>query len=176
GSLAIVNKEAFLEQSISTLVAAMRANRAKVYAVIRAGMAKQPGEYIISEAHKDVLEYLRAGTLTEGMTFVVAKTKETSEADIAQARADIESVVALSDVESRQAFCMSKSLEALGPADRTRLLAVYRQVNPNPPDGPMQDIVDAFSRAYVNEPQVIREYFAAMQRADLLLKPCPEDQ
>ncbi|NOT87456.1 MAG: hypothetical protein HOP03_04655 [Lysobacter sp.] len=134
GSDEVINKEAFLEQTVTALIAAMDANRKKALVPIIRGMSASVDLYPIGLAHEDLLAYQRAGSLMAGLTFVSANAQtsiEESNTELAKLREN----VPLTDAETKRRECLTMVLEAIKIAhketDQPRLYAAYRNVHPS---------------------------------------------
>jgi hypothetical protein len=113
GAMSIADKEYFMEQSVSALVAAMRARRAEVFGRIRVGMTRGLDNYTLADANRDLHEYRRAGTVVQGMSFVTAAAqKSEAEADSATRNA-VEAAVRYEPNERQVVFCNSQTLDDL---------------------------------------------------------------
>lgn len=177
GANAIVSKEEFFEQTVNSLVAAMRARRAEARKVIRIGMSRPVAEYGLSEAFQQLLEYENAGTVTQGMSFVVAATETASKAKVEEARQEIVRAVVYSEEEQQLSYCISESLD-IGPATRTSLGQLLTTLGVQVDANASRDaMVTALSTARRNAPPTFeRTLFDLMQARKLLLNPCPRYQ
>lgn len=175
GTNQIVTREQFMEQTVSTLIAAMRGRRATAFAFIRIGMSKPEGEYTLSEAHRDLLDYASAGTLQEGMKFVLDTTEKASDASEEKASNEIERAVAYTDEERQLTYCISKSLQALRDDDLPRLRQLASDLKITTQAKDTTDIlINKVSDQQDNSPaKYQRDLYALMEKRDLLLKTCP---
>ena len=172
----VSNQAQFFEQSVSSLVSAMRAQRAKAFVAIRTGMTKPEGEYTLSDAHRDLLEYERAGTLTQGMTFLTEATKDASAETVDAAKTEIMEAIEFSEDQRQHAFCVTQSLFGLGPAadaDLRSVLTTLKVDLPKEPGiGPARQAL-AKSRDTAANVQFHVDLFEAMKAKKLLIDPCP---
>lgn len=172
GAGQIVSREAFLEQTVNSLVAAMQGRRAETRKRVRIGMTRPPEEYGVSDAYHDLLEYDNAGTLTQGMSFLVEATKKASAEEIAKANSEISRAVIYTDAERQLSFCVSESLDAR-PIDKTALGNVLKTVDVKfAADADEDAMVDALSDARENAPAVFERKVAEAMEANKLMKPC----
>lgn len=177
GANAIVSREEFFEQTVNSLVAAMRARRAEARKVIRIGMSRPVAEYGLSDAYQQLLEYENAGTVTQGMSFVVAATETASKEKVEEARQEIARAVVYSEEEQQLSYCVSESLD-IGPATRTSLGQLLASLGVQVDANASRDaMVKALSTARRNAPPTFeRTLFDLMQARKLLLTPCPRYQ
>lgn len=177
GANAIVSKEEFFEQTVNSLVAAMRARRAEARKVIRIGMSRPVAEYGLSDAYQQLLEYENAGTVTQGMSFVVAATETASKEKVEEARQEISRAVVYSEEEQQLSYCVSESLD-IGPVTRTSLGQLLTTLGIQVDANASRDaMVKALSTARRNAPPTFeRTLFDLMQARKLLLNPCPRYQ
>lgn len=172
----IVDREQFLEQTVTALVAAMEGRRAEVYARIRVGMAKGTREYTISDAHRDVHAYAAAGRPEEGIKFVVAATEAARDSAQADADRKIEDIVGYTDEERQLVFCVTRSIESLDSGRESELRALLTDMRVSvPASAGFNDLIDLFKKARMNgSPEFQRDVAARVTRAGMLLNPCPE--
>lgn len=112
GSSAIVDRTLFYEQTISALVAAMDANRARVRLRIARSIGKRMEEYPKREVFSDLLEYESAGTLLGGILYVHAAAKEDKKQVDALIDAEVRDIFPLSATERSIKGCATTSLAA----------------------------------------------------------------
>ncbi|QWP76683.1 hypothetical protein J5226_24420 [Lysobacter sp. K5869] len=175
GTQNIVTKEEFHDQTVATLVAAMRARREQAFATIRIGMTKPTGEYLLAEAHRDLLAYEAAGSLQQGMKFVVEVTEKQAAQAVDQSKQDIAEAVAYTEEERQLTYCVSMSLDALTDAQLPALRELATKFKANADANAKLDATrDAISIGMTNRPaKYQRDLYAAMQTKGLLLNPCP---
>lgn len=172
GANQIVSKEAFLEQTVSTLVVAMEGRRADTRKRVRIGMSRPIGEYTISDAYYDLLEYDNAGTLTQGMGFVTEATKKESEKQVQDANNEVRRAVLYSEDERQLSFCISESLD-FRPIDAAALGKVLDQVKVEYKPGVDVDaLVEALSAARDAAPASFQRDVHAAMEANKLMQPC----
>lgn len=175
GTSNIITREEFHDQTVATLVAAMRARREQTFAIIRIGMTKPEGEYLLAEAHRDLLSYEAAGSLQQGMKFVVEVTEKKSEEAVEQSKDAVNKAVAYTEDERQLTYCISASLQALNQAQLRPLNEVtlaHKVVVPAGAD--LKATINKISDAMFNQPaKYQRDLYALMSAKNLLIQPCP---
>lgn len=176
GAATIADREQFLEQTVATLISAMRARREQAFAVVRVGMTKEKDEYLLSDAHRDLLAYSAAGTLQQGMKFVVETTEKQADETVKEAKDKVAKAVEYTEEERQLTNCISRSLETREveelPMLREAALAHGVQISGRES---LSDTVNKISDSMFNRPpESQRGLYAIMSKKGLLLDPCPE--
>jgi len=128
GSYGVIDKEAFLEKTVSALTAAMDAKRAKAFEPILRGMQGDRTNYPLSVAFRDLLAYQRAGSLIAGLSFVEAA----AEKQVDLSKAEIEKIQGISPLTPEQRIfsgCLSDLLLSLKELDRDAILNAITPIN-----------------------------------------------
>lgn len=175
GTSTIVNRDQFFEQTVATLTAAMRAQREKAFAVVRIGMTKEADEYLVSEAHRDLLAYEAAGTLQEGMKFVLETTEQKAQEDVTKSQSAIQDAVAYTEDERQLTYCISMSLQALDATKLPALRDVGAAHDVEISDkASLDEAKELVSKSMLNRPpKYQRDLYAHLAEKKLALNPCP---
>jgi hypothetical protein len=176
GGNAIVSKEEFLEQSVNTLISAMEGRRAETRKRVRIGMSRPIGEYTLSDAYYDLLEYDKAGTLVQGISFAAEATKKESQKQAQDARDEIKRAVLYSEDERQLSFCISESLD-FRPIDKDALARVLDQLKVDyAPGADVDALVEALSVARDAAPASFQRDVREAMETNKLMQPCRKYQ
>jgi hypothetical protein len=176
GGNQIISKEAFFEQTVNTLVSAMEGGRAEMRKRVRIGMSRPIGEYTLSDAYYDLIEYDKAGTLTQGMSFAADATKRESQKQEQDAREDIKQAVIYSEDERQLSYCISESLDAPS-IDRAKLAKVLDQVKvAYEPKADVEAMVEALTAARAGAPKSFQRDVHEAMKANNLMQTCGKYQ
>lgn len=129
GTDTIITKEAFLEQTVAALTAAMDANRKKALVPIVAGMQADVSAYSIGLAHEQLLAYQRAGSFIEGLKFVTTIAQANEDLSTQQIT-DIPLVKAMNAAQTAKRDCLIAVLQGIPQADQAKLFAAYQVIEP----------------------------------------------
>lgn len=128
GSYTVIDKEAFMEKTVSALTAAMDAKRKDALLPIFRGMQQAPTQYPVAVAFRDLLAYQRAGSLVAGLAFVeTAAEKDVMESD--KEIEDIQAIRSLSPIQRKRSECLSTVLNGLKASQRDSLLRAIRSLD-----------------------------------------------
>jgi hypothetical protein len=173
GTDEIINKEAFLEQTVAALTAAMDANRKKALVPIITGMQGDVSAYPIGLAYEQLLAYQRAGSFIEGLKFVTANAREEEDAST-RAISEIPENKALSKARTASRACLTAVLQGTAPANQGKLFAAYRQVQPDAtnPASVGQLVADITMKHRFEDDEAFDEGLSAAMRNQGLTVPC----
>lgn len=128
GSRDIIDKEAFLKQTVAALTAAMNAKRKEVLVHILRGMQAETEEYPLAIAYGDLLAYQRAGSFLGGLSFVETASQEQLEDSIADIE-DIAEVEEMSEAAIVIRGCLTKFLQKMPETEHTKLFASIQAID-----------------------------------------------
>jgi len=149
GSYGVIDKEAFMEKTVSALTLAMDAKRAVAFVPIFRGMQGDRIEYPLSVAFRDLLAYQRAGSLVAGLSFVVAAAdKQVDKSN--EAIKNIQDINPLTPEQRVFSSCLSDLLLNLKDADREAILNAIDPIDKSfrPKSLAIDKLVQAISEAY----------------------------
>lgn len=166
GSYAVIDKEAFLEKTVSALVSAMNARRKEALVAILAGMRLSTDQYPLAVAHEDLLEYQRSGSLLSGLSFVESASKEKEE-DAADA---IKTATALNTSERSLRRCITLAVQAVPDAKKDQLKTAAGALDPTAlGKSTLSEIRNVISSFRLNpDPSQDRQFHAELKKQNLI--------
>ena len=175
GGNVAIDKNVFLDKTVSAIISSMEAQRGRMLVRLRAGMNKSILEYPIVDAQADLYAYQRAGTMIGGLSFIEQVAKE----DASDSRQAIEALPLLTETQMQEKKCVSFSLipphaDTLTMDGLTRAVAALA-TDADRPASTRQAMID-YLKQRKSQPDGVEPVYTAMKSAGLLQDPCTEDR
>lgn len=176
GSNVAIDKNVFLDKTVSAIISSMDAQRGRALVRLRQGMGRPISEYPIVAAQADLYAYQRAGSMLGGLSFIEERSQEDAQASASTLRR----ISVLTPSQATDKLCVSKSLDALlndGKQDQTALRAVAAAVGIKGAEAMDETaLVNAIGDVYADDPTRIASVQTQMSEQHLMLPTCPKDQ
>lgn len=180
GADSSIDKNVFMDKTISALISSMDAQRGRALERLRTGMTLSIENYPVVQAQADLYDYQRAGTLIGGLSFI----EEAAKAQVKDSQENIQALPLLTPERMATKFCIARTLIDQNFMDRVDLDKLRQAVVQVAGSADAPAIANVKTRAQMidylkqqkADPERIDAVSAAMSKAGILLNPCPKDE
>jgi hypothetical protein len=176
GANVAVDKNVFLDKTVSAIISSMEAQRGRALVRLRTGMTKTINEYPPVAVQADLYAYQRAGTMIGGLSFIEDVAKQ----DVKNTQAVVDALPLLTTQEMADKYCLARSLldrdhvDSMS-VDKIRTAVAVVATDADRPADTKQAMIDYLKQKKAKK-ENIGAVYSAMKKAGILMDPCPKDK